>query len=95
MVPKVNEPQSVRTADYLFHGHYYDLKTLEQVPPGKNPIYNPVKKSNGQTAKVIVDVTIPDLEQQVDKIFWSRETRFVDEIVIIRGDKIEKVYKRA
>lgn len=100
MVPKVNEPQSVRTADYLFHGHYYDLKTLEQVPPGKNPIYNPVKKSNGQTAKVIVDVTIPDLdaatiEKQVDKIFWSRETRFVDEIVIIRGDKIEKVYKRA
>lgn len=100
MVPKVNEPQSVRTADYLFHGHYYDLKTLEQVPPGKNPIYNPVKKSNGQTAKVIVDVTIPDLdaatiEQQVDKIFWSRETRFVDEIVIIRGDKIEKVFKRA
>ena len=99
MVPKVGMPKNVRTADYIFHGHFYDLKTLKTVPPGKNPIYNPVKKSSGQAKKVIVDVTIPDLdsatiEQQVDKIFWSRETRFVDEIVIIRGDEIEKVYKR-
>ncbi len=99
MVPKVENPQGIRTADYLFNGNFYDLKTLEKVPPGKNPIFNAVKKSSGQTTKVILDVTIPDLDAQtitcqVDKVFWSRETKFVDEIVVVRNGSIENVYKR-
>ena len=100
MVPKVNFPQGVRTPDYLFNGSYYDLKTLKKVPPGKDPILNPAKKCSGQTRKIIYDVTISNLDpetilSQVEKVFTDTETQFVDEIVIIRDQAIEKVYKKA
>ena len=43
MVPRVNNPQGVRTPDYLFRGKGYDLKTLES-KAGQNTIYQRIKK---------------------------------------------------
>lgn len=99
MVPRVNNPQGVSTPDYLFHGKGYDLKTIGKTT-GKNPIFNRVKKAKGQARNFILDITKADLTEevvdgQVDKVFWSRETQFVDELVIIRDGKIDKVVKRA
>ena len=100
MVPRVNNPQGVSTPDYIFNGEAYDLKTLEKEASGKNPIFNRVKKKKSQAHRFIIDVTVPNLsteviESQIDKIFWSKETQFVDEIVIVRNGKIEKVFARA
>jgi hypothetical protein len=98
MVPRVNNPQGVRTSDYKFHGKWYDLKTLKS-DAGKNTMFNRVKNAKGQATGFLIDVTKTNLDDQtidnqIDKIFWSRETQFVDEIVIIRGDKIVRVVKR-
>lgn len=100
MVPKVENPQGIRTPDYLFHGRAYDLKTLEKKTPGKNPIFNRVKKKKSQARCYIVDVTVPNLSKetitdQIEKTFWSQETQFVDEVIIVRDGKIEKVFERA
>jgi hypothetical protein len=100
MVPRVNNPQGISTPDYIFNGKAYDLKTLEKEVSGTNPIFNRVKKKKSQAHCFIIDVTVPDLraeviESQIDKIFWSKETQFVDEIVIVRDGKIEKVFARA
>jgi len=32
---------------------------------------------------------------QVDKVFWSKETQFVEELVFIQDGKIVRVVKRA
>ena len=98
MVPKVDYPQNVRTPDYIFHGHRYDLKTLKP-GAGKNTIYNRAKKSSDQTKRVIIDITQSGLDDkivndQIKKIFWSKETDFIDEIVIIKDKKIIKVVRR-
>lgn len=99
MVPRVNNPQGVSTPDFLFHGKGYDLKTIGKTT-GKNPIFNRVKKAKGQARNFVLDISkaeFPDdvIESQIDKVFWSRETQFVDELVIIRDGKIIKVVKRA
>lgn len=99
MLPRVNNPQGVKTADYLFHGKAYDLKTLE-AGQGQNKIFNRIKKSRDQAQNFIVDVTESGLEEaaineQIKKVFRNKETSFVDEVAIISDGKIIKVVKRA
>ena len=98
MVPKVNNPQGVRTPDYLFHGKAYDLKTLGE-EAGPNTMYNRVKKATGQAAGIIVDITNTSLTDeiiasQINKIFRSSETQFVKEVVIVQGNGIRQVVRR-
>lgn len=99
MVPRVNNPQGVSTADYLFHGKWYDLKTIGKTV-GKNPIVNRVKNAKKQSNNFVFDIsktTLSDqsISEQIEKIYRDREAQFVDEIVLIRDGKIERVLKRA
>ena len=98
MVPKVNNPQGVRTPDYLFHGRAYDLKTLGK-DAGPNTMFNRVKKATGQASGIIVDITNTSLADevvgsQIDKIFRSSETQFVKEIVIVQVNSIRQIIRR-
>lgn len=98
MVPRVNNPQGVSTPDIMFNGHSYDLKTIR---PGatENTIFNRVYKGIRQADRFIIDITDSGLsdetvDSQVKKIFWSRNTETVTEIVIVKNGHIEKVLKR-
>lgn len=98
MVPRVNNPQGVKTPDFLFHGKGYDLKTIGKTT-GKNPIYNRIKNAKKQASNFVLDLTNSTLsediiEEQIKKIYQDSQTKSVDEIIIIRNGKIEKVYKR-
>lgn len=99
LVPRVNNPQGVPTPDYLFHGRGYDLKTLSE-KAGPNTMFQRVKKAKRQSRNFIIDVSDTKLDretiaQQISKILWSENTRFVDEIVIINDGRIVQVAKRA
>lgn len=99
LVPRVNNPQGVSTPDYLFHGRGYNLKTLGE-KAGPNTMFQRVKKAKRQSRNFIIDVSDTKLDremidQQISKIFWSENTRFVDEIVIINDGHIVRVAKRA
>lgn len=98
MVPRVNKPEGVKTPDYLFHGKAYDLKTPE-VSKTKNAVFKRVKKASGQAHGIILDVSKSGLsdeviDKQIDRIFWSKDTQFVDELVLVTNGKIKKVFKR-
>lgn len=97
-VPKVEYPEGIRTPDYIFNGKEYDLKTI--TGSGKSTLSDAIKRKNGQSNSFIFDMTnspltSEDVEKQIEKIYRDRHTAFVDEVVIIRGDNIEKVYKKA
>ena len=99
LVPRVNNPQGVSTPDYLFHGRGYDLKTLGE-KAGPNTMFQRVKKAKRQSRNFIIDVSDTKLDremidQQISKIFWSENTRFVDDMVIINDGHIVRVAKRA
>lgn len=98
MVPRVNNPQGVKTPDYLINGKGYDLKSLHETT-GKNPIFNRIKNARGQAKNFILDLTDAGLEEdvvrkQLEKIFSDKDTEFVDEVVVIKNGKIVKALKR-
>lgn len=98
MVPRVNNPQNVPTPDYLFHGKGYDLKTVGKTT-GKNPVFNRVKKAKRQADSFVLDIsnaTLSEeiLQEQIEKIFFDRQTQFVDEIVLVRNGAIYRVFKK-
>lgn len=98
MVPRVNNPQGVSTPDYLFHGKGYDLKTIKGA--GKKILYDRISKKKAQASNFIFDLsgcalTDEAIQQQIEYIYRSNHTRFVDEIVIIKNGKVVFVSKRA
>lgn len=97
IVPKVNYPERVGTPDYLFNGIGYDLKTITGC--GNSTLRDAVKRKRGQSTRFIFDLsnstlTDADVERQMHGMFGNPQTNFVKEIVVIRGNNIEKVYRR-
>lgn len=98
MVPRVNNPQGVRTPDYLFRGRPYDLKTLGP-NAGQNTIFNRIKNSSGQSGNFVIDVSKSGLSddaisRQIKKVFWSQNTQFVDTVIIVRHDSVISILQR-
>lgn len=96
-VPKINFPKEIKTPDFLFNGIGYDLKTIKGC--GRSTLRDAVKRKLGQSQRFIFDLsnsalTEQDVEKQMYMMFRDPHTAFVNEIVIIRGDEIDKVYKR-
>lgn len=96
-VPQVMVPQGTQTPDYLIDGELFDLKS----PTGrsKNLLYNVVAKKRKQASSFIFDVTDCSLSEdeiirQAEALYFSRHTRFVDKIVIMKSGEILKVYRR-
>lgn len=97
MVPRVVYPQNVQTPDYLIDGAAYDLKT--PIGNGKNTLYGTVKSKKRQANNFIIcidktELSLREIERQIEGIYASEHTRFVDTILLLKDDKIIKVYKR-
>ncbi len=83
MLPRVNKPDGIMTADYLFRNEYWDLKTIK----GKRVIEDAIKKKERQSKNFIFDITNNDIEEkelfnQLIKIYSSKTTEWVDKIVV-------------
>ena len=99
MVPRINNPQGISTPDYLFRGERYDLKTIGKTT-GKNPLFNRIKNAKGQAENFVLDITNAKLEQkfvdeQLGKVFWSNNTKYVKKIILVRDGRILKIVVRA
>ena len=99
MLPKVNYPKGIPSADYLIDNEtYMDLKTLEN-GAGPNTIFNRISKSKRQANTFIIDVTESGLsddiiESQITKVYKSKRTENVTHIVVVRDMKIERVTRK-
>ena len=97
LIPRITFPQGIQTPDYLIDGMKYDLKT--PIGNGKNTIYGMVKSKKKQSNNFVIcaDDTLlsnDELERQINDIYKSKHTSFIDTIVLIREKKILKVYSR-
>ena len=97
LLPKVNRPEKVRMGDYLFNGKKYDLKTI--TGSGKNTLDAAIKKKKGQAQGFIFDLSNSPLSKkevvsQVKEIFRSKHRTFINEIIIVRGNRIKSIYRR-
>lgn len=97
MVPRILNPTGIRTPDYKINQSLYDLKTPGG--KGKNTIFDAIKGSKYQADNVImcIDKTplqIEEVERQIEEVYESKRTDFIDEVVVLKGSEIIKVYKR-
>ena len=97
MVPRITFPQNIQTPDYLIDGIKFDLKT--PLGNGKNTLYGMVKSKKKQANNFVIcaDKTarsMDEIEQQIQGIYSSRNTAFVDIIILVKNQEIVKIYKR-
>lgn len=97
MVPRVLNPPGISTPDYMFRGEVYDLKELSGT--SKNLVYNVISKKKRQASNFVLDISQCPLDEdeiykQIDGIYWSRHTTFVDKIIFIKDGQIRKIFRR-
>ncbi len=98
MLPKVLYPQGKKTADYMIDGEKFDLKT--PLGNGKNTLSGMLKKKAKQASNFIFDtskteMSQEEIERQVAGIFASKNTAFVDTIILYSNDEIKKSIQEA
>ncbi len=97
MIPRIVYPQGISTPDYIIEGKKYDLK--EPTGSGKNVLYNMVNKKKKQADNFIFDISKCPLDEdsihmQIEGIYSSSHTSFVNDIIIIKDGKIKQIYNR-
>lgn len=94
LLPKVNTPDNIQTADYLFRGEYWDLKEI--IGNGKHTIDSNIKNRKKQASNFIIDITKSEMSfseaiKQIKTIFISKDRKWVDKI-ILKKRGLTKVY---
>lgn len=97
IIPRISYPQGIKTPDYIINKEKYDLKTLTE--NNKNTIYNALHKQKLQANNFIIDISIngmtqTEAEKQINSIYNSRHTEWVQKIILIKDDKILKICQR-
>jgi len=96
-VPQIMYPQGIQTPDYMIDGDRFDLKS--PTGRGKGLLYGMLAKKKKQSPNFLFDVTNcplsdSEIDRQINSIFISNHTRFVECIVLIKNEDVIKVYKR-
>lgn len=96
MLPRINNPEGIQTADYLFRGEYWDLKSISG--KSKQVIYHSIYKKKTQSNNFIFDVVsseldINELQKQIYKLYNRKDTEFLQKIILKKENDIF-VYKR-
>lgn len=97
MIPRINNPSGIQTADYLFKNEYWDLKEING--NGKNVFFHAVENHEKQSHNFIFDVTnssLTDLEidDRINFLYKLPKLKWLDKIIIKRGKKLIKITKK-
>lgn len=97
IIPRVNEPEGIKTPDYMIKNRKYDLKEI--YGNSKNTIYNTITKKKGQSDNFIFDISKTEMEEieaieQIQSIYKSKHKSWINEIILIKNNQILKIYKR-
>lgn len=97
MLPRINNPQGIQTADYLFENEYWDLKEI--TGSGKHTLDSAIKKKKSQSNNFIFDIsnskmTLEMVSRQSELIYKSKDRKWIDKIIVKQNKKVIIVYKR-
>lgn len=97
MLPRVNIPEGIQTADYLFRGEKWNLKEIKST--GKNVLDNRVNGLKKQANNFIFDISnttisIKEIKNQIDKLYESPNRKWINKIMLIKNQKLICIYIR-
>lgn len=96
-VPEVHNPNFVKTPDFLINGVRWDLKEIEKT--GKNNIDNAIAGKKEQARSFVIDISktpmgIDEAYSRIDRIYFNKHRNWVENIILIKDDKIIDIFKR-
>lgn len=97
IIPKVNEPEGIKTPDYIINGEKFDLKEIRG--NSKNTLYDALGKQKRQANNFIFDISNTKMNKeeairQIRNIYLSRNRRWVQMLILIENKEILKIYRK-
>lgn len=97
LVPVVLNPKGIKTPDYIINGEKFDLKEI--FGNGKNTLDTAISKKKKQSDNFIFDITNTEMSteeaiKQIQRIYESNNRLWVNKLILIKDNKILKIYKR-
>lgn len=97
LVPVVLNPQGIKTPDYIINDKKYDLKEI--FGNGKSTLYDAIAKKKKQSTNFIFDISNTEMRtveaiKQIQGIYNSKHKDWVEEMILIKNNKILRIYKR-
>lgn len=97
MLPRINKPDGIQTADYLFRGEYWDLKKI--TGKGKNTLDSAINKKKSQSNNFIFDIsnseiTLEAIDKQLSSIYENKYRKWIDKIIVKQNNNVIVIKKR-
>ena len=97
MLPRINKPDGIQTADYLFRGEYWDLKKI--TGKGKNTLDSAINKKKSQSNNFIFDIsnseiTLEAIDKQLSSIYENKYRKWIDKIIVKQSNNVIVINKR-
>ena len=98
LLPRVNFPLGVKTADYEISNEFWDLKTIKGKT--KNTLCNAIKNKKGQSDNFIFELTDIGLEpekaiENIENVIFKYDRySFVKKVMVVNKEKIYKVFEK-
>lgn len=97
MLPRINKPDGIQTAYYLFRGEYWDLKKI--TGKGKNTLDSAINKKKSQSNNFIFDIsnseiTLEAIDKQLSSIYENKYRKWIDKIIVKQNNNVIVINKR-
>jgi len=97
LIPRINEPEGIKTPDYIINGEKFDLKEIKG--NSRTSLYNALGKQKRQADNFIFDISNTEISEeeairQIKSIYNSNHRKWVHTLVLIENTKIIKIFKR-
>jgi len=97
IIPRINEPENIKTPDYIINNEKFDLKQI--TGGGKWTIEGNLKGKKEQANNFIIDITnakldIQEAKRQIKIIYNSSHFTWINKIILIKEESMIKIYKR-
>jgi len=95
ILPKVYQPENIKTADYLIAGEKWDLKEITS--SRNNAVYSRIRKQKNQSPNFVIDIsksklTIKSAIKQIDNL--AKDFNWLDKILIKKENEYEIIKKQ-
>lgn len=97
LLPRVNWPHGIKTADYAVNGVRIDRKS--PTGSGKYTIQNNVREAKGQANNVILDLSLCPLDvnqaiKHCESVYTYKNLAFLDMLIVTKDGELLKVFEK-
>ena len=97
VLPRIKQPEGIKTSDYLIYGEKWDLKEI--FSNRNDAAYNRIRRYKDQASNFIIDIsnsklTMKATKDQVVDLYQHKNYRWLNKIIIKKNNELEFVFRK-